>query len=86
VDSWAYCTRRGRARAAAMPAFEWTGELRPYKIGPPRAVPASIPRPDYAADGVPHSEVESKQQRNGERVRLLLCVRQAERDGRTEQH
>ena len=54
-DGWAFCTRRGRARAAAMPYFDWTGPLRPFKIGPTRAVPGAIDRPDYAADGNPRS-------------------------------
>ncbi|GBF95512.1 methionine aminopeptidase 1A [Raphidocelis subcapitata] len=64
ADGWAFCTRRGRSRAATMPAFNWTGDLRPFKIGPPRQVPEHIARPDYAADGTPYSEQESRQQRN----------------------
>ncbi|KAI8475143.1 MAG: methionine aminopeptidase [Monoraphidium minutum] len=64
ADGWAFCTKRGRGRAAAMPLFDWTGDLRPFKIGPPRKVPDSIPRPDYAVTGIPTSEVESRQQRN----------------------
>lgn len=39
-DGWAYCTKRGRGRSALMPPFHWTGDLRPYKIGPPRQVRA----------------------------------------------
>lgn len=75
ADGWAYCTKRGRGRSAVMPPFAWTGDLRPYKIGPPRQVPDTIPRPDYAADGVPRSEVESRQQRN------VVCRTPKEIDG-----
>ncbi|KAF4700411.1 Methionine aminopeptidase 1 [Perkinsus olseni] len=35
----------------------WTGSLRPAKLGPQRELPESIARPDYAGDGIPHSEV-----------------------------
>lgn len=38
------------------PAFPYTGPLRPvYPLSPKRKVPASIPHPDYAADGIPKS-------------------------------
>eukprot|EP00879_Flechtneria_rotunda_P023329 GHRR01024679.1.p1 GENE.GHRR01024679.1~~GHRR01024679.1.p1 ORF type:complete len:307 (+),score=65.78 GHRR01024679.1:292-1212(+) len=46
-----------------MPNFNWTGPLRPARIGPPRTVPNYIHRPDYADTGYPESEIESKQQR-----------------------
>lgn len=36
------------------PAFPYTGPLRPvYPLSAKRKVPASIPHPDYAADGIP---------------------------------
>ncbi|KAI9888018.1 MAG: Methionine aminopeptidase 1 [Watsoniomyces obsoletus] len=39
------------------PTYPFTGSLRPvYPLSPRREVPASIPRPDYAEDGVPRSE------------------------------
>jgi methionyl aminopeptidase len=39
------------------PTFPFTGKLRPvYPLSPRRAVPESIPHPDYAKDGVPRSE------------------------------
>ncbi|EEA22006.1 hypothetical protein EYB26_007900 [Talaromyces marneffei] len=39
------------------PTFPFTGSLRPvYPLSPHRAVPESIPRPDYAGDGIPRSE------------------------------
>eukprot|EP00736_Rhodelphis_marinus_P005396 Rmarinus@m.9591 len=40
--------------------FEFTGSLRPAKVSKTRTVPDHIPRPDYAEDGVPHSEQTSK--------------------------
>ena len=92
-------------RAKEMPPFRWTGELRPYRIGPTRTVghtlrpaplspapaypffysppssmcqsthsrariadaqvPSDVVKPDYAADGTPYSEEESRQQRMG---------------------
>ncbi|KAJ1308528.1 hypothetical protein OPQ81_004230 [Rhizoctonia solani] len=37
--------------------FAFTGTLRPvYPLSPRRIVPPEIPRPDYAEDGIPHSE------------------------------
>lgn len=56
---------RGASRAKTMPAFDYRGPLRPYPIAPPRTVPDSVPRPDYAVrpDGYPAKEMESKQQR-----------------------
>ncbi|EJF65777.1 methionine aminopeptidase [Dichomitus squalens LYAD-421 SS1] len=37
--------------------FKFTGPLRPvYPLSPKREVPAHIPRPDYAEDGIPTSE------------------------------
>lgn len=39
------------------PTYEFTGPLRPvYPLSKKREVPKSIPHPDYAADGTPHSE------------------------------
>ncbi|KAF8058467.1 MAP1A [Scenedesmus sp. PABB004] len=63
-EAWLYCTRRGRGRSDVMPSFAWTGPLRPARIGPTRAVPPHIARPDYADDGNPTSELESRQQRS----------------------
>ncbi|EKM82708.1 hypothetical protein AGABI1DRAFT_34709 [Agaricus bisporus var. burnettii JB137-S8] len=40
------------------PSFNFTGSVRPvYPLSPTREVPAHIPRPDYAEDGVPKSEL-----------------------------
>ncbi|KAF8607756.1 methionine aminopeptidase [Ceratobasidium sp. AG-I] len=37
--------------------YPFTGTVRPvYPLSPRRAVPPEIPRPDYAEDGIPHSE------------------------------
>jgi methionyl aminopeptidase len=39
------------------PTFPYTGALRPvYPLSPRREVPKSIKLPDYAKDGIPHSE------------------------------
>lgn len=39
------------------PTFPYTGTLRPvYPLSPRREVPKSIKHPDYARDGIPHSE------------------------------
>lgn len=39
------------------PNFSYTGSLRPvYPLSDRRRVPASIPPPDYAGDGIPRSE------------------------------
>ncbi|PNW82456.1 hypothetical protein CHLRE_06g279750v5 [Chlamydomonas reinhardtii] len=62
ADAWLFCTKRGKARADAMPDFEWTGPLRPYRISPMREIPAHIPKPDYHKDGYPYKEQESRQQ------------------------
>lgn len=61
-DAWLYCLKRGKARSDTMPSFDWTGDLRPARIGPTRSVPPGIPRPDYAKDGVPRSELNAKAQ------------------------
>ena len=63
--AWLYCLQRGGARAKAMPAFDYTGPLRPQPISPYRTVPEEIARPDYASrpDGFPKEEQESKQQK-----------------------
>ncbi|KAI9193430.1 peptidase M24, structural domain-containing protein [Polychytrium aggregatum] len=40
------------------PGYAFSGKLRPvYPLTPKRAVPEAIPRPDYAADGRPYSEI-----------------------------
>jgi methionyl aminopeptidase len=64
TESWAYVTDRGAGRSFKLPAFTWTGGLRPWRVGPRRAVPAHIPRPDYAETGIPASELASRQQRS----------------------
>ncbi|KAH8700837.1 putative methionine aminopeptidase, type I [Talaromyces proteolyticus] len=39
------------------PTYPFTGSLRPvYPLSPRRVVPATIPHPDYAKDGIPRSE------------------------------
>lgn len=38
-DGWAYATKRGRGRSKAMPTYNWTGSLRPYRISPTSEVP-----------------------------------------------
>ncbi|KAI8803650.1 peptidase M24, structural domain-containing protein [Cladochytrium replicatum] len=41
------------------PNYSYTGRLRPmYPLSPKREVPLHIPRPDYAADGKPYSELK----------------------------
>mmetsp|Transcript_17957 Transcript_17957/g.50260 ORF Transcript_17957/g.50260 Transcript_17957/m.50260 type:complete len:372 (-) Transcript_17957:191-1306(-) len=62
LHNWKYCTKRGKDRSNDMPSFNWTGELRPYRIGPKREVPEHIPRLDYVFDGIPYLERASKQQ------------------------
>ncbi|KAI0646966.1 methionine aminopeptidase [Trametes meyenii] len=48
--------------------FRFTGTLRPvYPLSPMRKVPDHIPRPDYAADGIPTSE----SRRAGQPPRIL---------------
>lgn len=40
------------------PNYRFTGKIRPvYPLSPRRTVPENIPRPDYAEDGVPKSEL-----------------------------
>ncbi|KAL1957595.1 hypothetical protein VTO42DRAFT_5706 [Malbranchea cinnamomea] len=47
------------------PAYPYTGPLRPaYPLSPKRVVPESIPRPDYALDGIPRSEQKWAARRN----------------------
>ncbi|KAJ7568414.1 hypothetical protein O6H91_01G031800 [Diphasiastrum complanatum] len=48
---WRYCNRKGQARSAQLPFFDWTGPLRPYPISPRCIVPDKIARPDWASDG-----------------------------------
>ncbi|DBB17288.1 TPA: hypothetical protein ACH3X3_014334 [Trebouxia sp. C0006] len=62
TNAWMYVTSRGQKRSAKMPQCDWTGPLRPDLVGPTRQVPESIPKPDYALDGMPYSEVQSRQQ------------------------
>ncbi|XP_020576321.1 methionine aminopeptidase 1A isoform X1 [Phalaenopsis equestris] len=57
--SWLYCLKKGQARTARPPLFDWTGTLRPYPISKFRAVPGSIEKPDWAIDGVPKIEPNS---------------------------
>lgn len=39
------------------PSYQYTGDLRPlYPLSQRRELPAHIPRPDYAKDGIPRSE------------------------------
>lgn len=39
-----------------VPRFKFTGKLRPGVVGDKREVPAEIPRPDYAKDGIPKAK------------------------------
>lgn len=42
------------------PSFQYTGPLRPhYPLSVTRKLPESIPRPDYALDGIPRSEYDA---------------------------
>eukprot|EP01023_Acetabularia_acetabulum_P023141 TRINITY_DN22713_c1_g1_i1.p1 TRINITY_DN22713_c1_g1~~TRINITY_DN22713_c1_g1_i1.p1 ORF type:complete len:388 (-),score=59.70 TRINITY_DN22713_c1_g1_i1:697-1860(-) len=61
-DSWMYVSNRGKGRENLPPKFQWTGDLRPDRVGPRQVVPQNIPLPDYALTGIPHSEVQSRQQ------------------------
>lgn len=56
-------TKRGLGRSLTLPPFSYTGSLRPDRVGPPRAVPDSVPKPDYYFSTFPEEEVESRQQR-----------------------
>lgn len=50
------------------PAHPFTGSVRPvYPLSPRRAVPKSIPHPDYAETGIPKSE----QRLNRNKIDLL---------------
>lgn len=41
------------------PTYAYTGSLRPvYPLSPPRPIPDSIVKPDYAYDGIPRSEAK----------------------------
>mmetsp|Transcript_9873 Transcript_9873/g.29842 ORF Transcript_9873/g.29842 Transcript_9873/m.29842 type:complete len:386 (-) Transcript_9873:1247-2404(-) len=63
VDAWLYCMKRGKSRAAVMPEYAWTGQLRPAPIAPMRPIPDSIPKPDYYyKDGYPAEEQASRAQ------------------------
>lgn len=42
------------------PNYKFTGPLRPYPYGPKRTADPKIPCPDYAASGVPASELDYK--------------------------
>ena len=72
--AWHYCIRRGESRALYRPEFKWTGSLRPYRIGPSREIPDSIPKTDYYRDGIPRSEIRSRQQSVGTIVFIHACV------------
>ncbi|KAF9968936.1 Methionine aminopeptidase 1, partial [Mortierella antarctica] len=40
------------------PSYRYTGLIRPhYPLSPIRAIPDHIARPDYAATGIPYSEL-----------------------------
>ncbi|XP_006459789.1 hypothetical protein AGABI2DRAFT_149798 [Agaricus bisporus var. bisporus H97] len=53
--------------------FNFTGSLRPlYPLSPTREVPAHIPRPDYATDGIPKMEMR----RMGQPPRILDSAEQ----------
>ena len=65
--------RRGEGRSLYRPEFQWTGPLRPYRIGPTREIPDTIPKPDYYNDGIPRSEMRSKQQK-------VVAIRQGEEE------
>lgn len=58
-QGWLYCIKKGQARSAQLPFFDWTGTLRPYPISPRRILPEHIARPDWAADGLPKTEQTS---------------------------
>ncbi|KAF2452367.1 methionine aminopeptidase 1 [Lineolata rhizophorae] len=50
-------SQRNTGHYNPFPSYSFTGPLRPvYPLSPRREVPASIKRPDYAADGIPRSE------------------------------
>jgi methionyl aminopeptidase len=40
--------------------YRFTGSLRPFPVSPQRTAPDSIERPDYAVDGLPHSELKER--------------------------
>eukprot|EP00743_Colponemidia_sp_Colp-15_P001878 GILK01002047.1.p1 GENE.GILK01002047.1~~GILK01002047.1.p1 ORF type:complete len:376 (-),score=51.72 GILK01002047.1:173-1300(-) len=40
--------------------YRFTGPLRPHALGPRRVVPESVPKPDYAADGISRSELRDR--------------------------
>lgn len=54
-----------QGRTSTMPSFNWTGDLRPERVGPRRPVPSSIPKPDWATGGIPYEEMDSPQQSLG---------------------
>jgi methionyl aminopeptidase len=43
--------------------YNYTGPLRPGKISPRAYVPEHIKRPDYANNGIPTEEIQSKLQK-----------------------
>jgi methionyl aminopeptidase len=61
-EGWHYVTRRGVGRAFARPEFEYTGALRPHRVGPTRAVPEAVPKPDWYFTGAADEEARSPQQ------------------------
>ncbi|KAL4199789.1 hypothetical protein AMTRI_Chr03g52990 [Amborella trichopoda] len=56
---WLYCLKKGQARTAKLPHFDWTGTLRPFPISSHRFVPEGINYPDWAIDGIPKVEPSS---------------------------
>ncbi|TVU32061.1 hypothetical protein EJB05_23779 [Eragrostis curvula] len=65
-EGWGYCLRKGRSRTLKLPAFGWTGPLRPYPISKMRMVPDEIEKPDWAVDGIPKIEPDSDLQKRVE--------------------
>ena len=72
--------------AAPKDTFRYAGKMRPGKRSPTRAVPDSIPKPDYARDGKPKArgpmlpwqiEVKTPKQIEGMRAAALVAPRRA---------
>ncbi|GKY91814.1 hypothetical protein MPSEU_000153000 [Mayamaea pseudoterrestris] len=70
--------------------YSFTGDLRPTRLSPRRAVPASIRKPDYASDSTGRSESEERDKRSGAFIPVYtpdeldaeLGLRQVNRMGR----
>ena len=65
-------------------SYFFTGDLRPAHISPPRPVPDSIVKPDYAVTGIPVSEEAARTDSDSipviqgdqvEDLRYVACVR-----------